>query len=155
MPLARLQVPHGGATKMPTQFGEDNHCLQMACPAVVVKSAVSKRPELFCRLWSTPKDDLRPKNCKHVVTLAEPAHTSMKKGSAGENCFCTSRHLFCCLSLGLKSSWVGLASAKLEKCSSTCTCDPCPSCLLRFGLHTCGCSCKGSGTVGDLRLRAA
>ena len=60
MPLARLHVPHGGAAKMPTQFGEASHCLQRACPEADVRSATRRRPELFWRLWSTPNDDLRP-----------------------------------------------------------------------------------------------
>ena len=50
MPLARLQVPHGGAAKMPTQFGDASHCSHKACPSAVVRSAVSSFPELFCRL---------------------------------------------------------------------------------------------------------
>ena len=81
IPLARLQVPQGGATKIPTQFGERIHFQQRAWPSFEVRSATRSRPEFFWRLWSTPKEDLSPRCCKHEVTLADPAQISRKKGS--------------------------------------------------------------------------
>lgn len=85
MPRARLHVPHGGAQKTPTQFGDDSHCQHKRFPSSCVKSAMSTRPAFLLRLWSTPKDDLSPSCCKHVVTLADPAQISRKKGSFGRD----------------------------------------------------------------------
>lgn len=47
----------------------------------MVRSATKTRPAFLSRLWSTPKDDVRPKACKHEVTLAVPAQISRMKGS--------------------------------------------------------------------------
>ena len=86
IPLARLQVPQGGATKTPAQFGDLIHFQQSAWPSIVVRSATRRRPAFFWRLWSTPKEDFKPSCCKHEVTLADPAQTSRKKGSVCKLC---------------------------------------------------------------------
>ena len=83
MPLALLQVPHGGAMKTPTQFSDFNHVQHRSFPALVVKSAIKTRPEFCCLTWSTPKDEGMPKCCKQEVTRAEPAQSSIMKGSFG------------------------------------------------------------------------
>ena len=102
MPLALLQVPHGGAQKMPTQLGDFTHCQHRAWPSGMVKSATSSRPASLLRLWSTPKEDLSPSCCRQVVTRAEPAQISRKNGSAG---MCAVTFGSPCKSLEAMSSW--------------------------------------------------
>lgn len=81
IPLARLQVPQGGATKIPAQLGDLIQFQHSDWPSAVVRSATKRRPAFFWRLWSTPKEDFKPSCCKHEVTLADPAQISRKKGS--------------------------------------------------------------------------
>ena len=60
MPRALLQVPHGGAANIPTQFGDLSQVQQRSRPAFVVKSAIRTRPAFFCFTWSTPNEAESP-----------------------------------------------------------------------------------------------
>ena len=80
-PLALLQVPHGGAANIPTQFGDLSQVQHRSRPDLVVRSAISTRPAFFCLMWSTPNEAGIPNCCSHAVTRAEPAQNSMMDGS--------------------------------------------------------------------------
>ena len=81
IPRALLQVPHGGAANMPTQFGDLSQVQQRSRPALVVRSAMRTRPAFFCLRWSTPNDADNPNCWRQAVTRAEPAQNSMMNGS--------------------------------------------------------------------------
>ena len=65
------------------QFGDVNQVQHSCWPSSDVRSATNNRPAFFWRMWSTPKEAFNPKCCKAEVTRAEPAQSSIKKGSRG------------------------------------------------------------------------
>ena len=77
---ARLQVPHGGAAKIPARFGASIQVKNSACPALVVKSANMIGAIELNFLWSTPKAECTPLDFKAAVSLPEPANNSMTTG---------------------------------------------------------------------------
>ena len=82
MPLARLHVPHGGATKTPARFGELIQVRHKSWPCLEVRSATKTFPACFKSLWSTPKDPFNPRCLRQEVTRAVPAQISIKNGAS-------------------------------------------------------------------------
>ena len=127
--------------------------------AYTVRSATSTRPAFLWILWSTPKLADRPKCCRQDVTLADPAHISMKNGDWSSRFGGASSTSVAAFNSWEKFDCGSLLACKIS-CTSLCGCFGCIRLLGKWSGLDSSCMlsgkllhCFGSVQLGSLRLR--